>query len=34
MAPGGLPTPNTTHAPDVVKAALEITAFISEGKDR
>ncbi|MBK8226436.1 MAG: tetratricopeptide repeat protein [Flavobacteriales bacterium] len=34
MAAGGLPTPNTTHAPDVVKAALEIRDFIAEGKTR
>ncbi len=32
MAAGGLPTPNTTHALDVVKAALEIRDFIAEGK--
>jgi adenylate cyclase len=32
MAAGGLPVPNTTHALDVVKAALEIQAFIAEGK--
>ncbi len=32
MAAGGLPTPNTTHAVDVVKAALEIRDFIAEGK--
>ncbi|MBK7554410.1 MAG: adenylate/guanylate cyclase domain-containing protein, partial [Flavobacteriales bacterium] len=31
---GGLPTPNTTHALDVVKAALEIRDFIAEGKAR
>jgi adenylate cyclase len=34
MAAGGLPTPNTTHALDVVKAALEIRDFIAEGKER
>ncbi len=34
MAVGGLPTPNTTHAVDVVKAALEIRDFIAEGKAR
>jgi class 3 adenylate cyclase/ketosteroid isomerase-like protein len=32
MAAGGLPTPNTTHALDVVKAALEIRDLIAEGK--
>ncbi len=32
MAAGGLPTPNTTHANDVVKAALEIRNFMEEGK--
>lgn len=32
MAAGGLPTPNTTHAKDVVLAALEIRDFIEEGK--
>ncbi len=32
MAAGGLPTPNSTHALDVVKAALEIRDFIAEGK--
>jgi class 3 adenylate cyclase len=32
MAAGGLPTPNATHAKDVVNAALEIAAFIEEGK--
>jgi len=30
MAAGGLPTPNSTHANDVVKAALEIQKFMSE----
>ncbi len=34
MAAGGLPTPNTTHALDVVKAAFEIRDFIAEGKAR
>ncbi|MGV9013032.1 MAG: adenylate/guanylate cyclase domain-containing protein [Flavobacteriales bacterium] len=34
MAAGGLPTPNTTHALDVVQAALEVKAFIAEGKAR
>ncbi len=34
MAAGGLPVPNTTHATDVVKAALEIRDFIAEGKAR
>ena len=32
MAAGGLPTPNTTHALDVVRAAFEIRNFIAEGK--
>jgi class 3 adenylate cyclase len=32
MAAGGLPTPNKTHAHDVVKAALEIATFIETGK--
>jgi class 3 adenylate cyclase len=32
MAAGGLPTPNMTHAQDVVNAALEIVAFIEAGK--
>ena len=32
MAAGGLPTPNHTHALDVVKAAFEIRDFIAEGK--
>lgn len=32
MAAGGLPTPNSTHASDVVKAALEIKQFMEEGK--
>ncbi|MBP7513237.1 MAG: tetratricopeptide repeat protein [Flavobacteriales bacterium] len=34
MAAGGLPTPNNTHAHDVVMAALEIRDFIAEGKAR
>jgi class 3 adenylate cyclase len=34
MAAGGLPTPNTTHATDVIKAALEMRDFIAEGKAR
>jgi len=34
MAAGGLPTPNTTHALDVIKAALEIRDFIAVGKAR
>jgi len=32
MAAGGLPTPNTTHATDVIKAAFEMRDFIAEGK--
>lgn len=34
MAAGGLPKPNTTHALDAVKAAMEMAAFIAEGKAR
>ena len=34
MAAGGLPTPNATHAMDVVGAALEMRDFIAEGKAR
>jgi adenylate cyclase len=34
MAAGGLPTPNDTHALDVVKAAFEMRDFIAEGKAR
>ncbi len=34
MAAGGLPTPNTTHAHDVVKAALEMAQVVEEGKAR
>ncbi|MCF8448454.1 MAG: tetratricopeptide repeat protein [Taibaiella sp.] len=33
MAAGGLPTPNKTHAEDVVKAALEIQAFMRRHKE-
>lgn len=32
MAAGGLPTPNTTHAEDVVKAALEMAQVVEDGK--
>ncbi len=32
MAAGGLPSPNTTHAEDVVNAALEIQAYMEELK--
>ena len=34
MAAGGLPTPNATHANDVIEAALEMRDFIAEGKAR
>ena len=34
MAAGGLPMPNSTHASDVVQAALEMRDFIAEGKAR
>ncbi|MCB0770670.1 MAG: adenylate/guanylate cyclase domain-containing protein, partial [Flavobacteriales bacterium] len=34
MAAGGLPTPNTTHATDVIIAALAMRDFIAEGKAR
>lgn len=34
MAAGGLPTPNATHATDVIGAALEMRDFIAEGKAR
>ncbi len=34
MAAGGLPTPNNTHATDVINAALEMRDFISDGKSR
>ncbi|TVR82522.1 MAG: tetratricopeptide repeat protein, partial [Chitinophagaceae bacterium] len=32
MAAGGLPTPNTTHAKDVAKAALEMAQIVEKGK--
>ena len=32
MAAGGLPVANSTHALDVIKAAIEIRDFIEEGK--
>ena len=32
MAAGGLPTPNQTHAQDAINAALEMVAFIEQGK--
>ncbi len=32
MAAGGLPTPNTTHAMDVVRAALEMRDVIADGR--
>jgi adenylate cyclase len=32
MAAGGLPIPNTTHAQDVVNAALEMSEFVEKGK--
>ena len=34
MAAGGLPTPNSTHATDVIEAAFEMRDFIAEGKAR
>lgn len=34
MAAGGLPTVNKTHAVDAIHAALEMRAFIEEGKTR
>ena len=34
MAAGGLPTPNNTHAQDVIMAAFEMRDFIAEGKAR
>jgi len=34
MAAGGLPTPNTTHATDVVKAALEMRDHVAATKER
>ncbi len=33
MAAGGLPVPNSTHAIDTVRAALEIQEFIAAGKE-
>ena len=32
MAAGGLPTPNKTHAEDVVNAALEMAIIVENGK--
>jgi adenylate cyclase len=32
MAAGGLPTPNITHATDVINAALEMRDFVESGK--
>lgn len=32
MAAGGIPTPNSTHATDIINAALEMRDFIAEGK--
>lgn len=29
---GGLPTKNSTHATDAIKAALEMRDFVEEGK--
>ncbi|MBK7242036.1 MAG: tetratricopeptide repeat protein [Flavobacteriales bacterium] len=34
MAAGGLPTPNATHASDVVQAALEMRDFVAKEKAR
>jgi class 3 adenylate cyclase len=34
LAAGGLPTPNTTHAADVLNAALEMQAFMRERKQK
>jgi len=34
MAAGGLPTVNTTHAVDAIKAALEMRDFVAQGKVR
>ena len=34
MAAGGLPKPNSTHAHDVVKAALEMREFVEIGKQK
>jgi class 3 adenylate cyclase len=34
MAAGGLPSVNTTHAVDAIKAALEMRDFVAQGKAR
>jgi adenylate cyclase len=34
MAAGGVPTPNNTHASDVVKAALDIRQYMKEYKEK
>ncbi|QQS28713.1 MAG: tetratricopeptide repeat protein [Sphingobacteriales bacterium] len=34
MAAGGLPTPNSTHATDAIKVALEMRNFIAKGKEK
>lgn len=34
MAAGGIPTPNSTHAPDVVMASLDILKFMNELKEK
>jgi class 3 adenylate cyclase len=34
MAAGGLPTANTTHAQDVVNAAIDIQTFMQEHKEK
>ena len=34
MAAGGLPSPNSTHAKDVIKAALEMRDFVEAGKQK
>jgi adenylate cyclase len=34
MAAGGLPKPNNSHAADVVKAGLEMAAFVEAGKNQ
>ncbi len=34
MAAGGLPTPNSTHAQDVVSAALEMAKVVEDGKTK
>lgn len=34
MAAGGLPSPNSTHAQDVVKAALEMAKVVERGKEK